>query len=220
MKWQVEAYELEEEEEGKDGTHKVQAETTRQISALYHKLVEMFADEVVAMLPEWEAEAEEKEVEVKLTDQDYFKTGEQLLEEMMSEGAGEIVKQERGVGSSDGTGMSVKTTFSKAHIKLTIAKKAIKSEAPEQGEGKMRRGVHASHRGDLDQLFQRTPLKCSDEALITFKFKAKNFLSTFLEKRKAMLLAKNMARQHASVSRYRQLCSTLPLHGKMPSKRL
>ncbi|ESO13186.1 hypothetical protein HELRODRAFT_159817 [Helobdella robusta] len=64
----------------------------------------------------------------------------------------------------------------------------------------------------LEEVFELTPFRIRDEILIPFRFKGKTILSTFTEKKKAQILAKNMAKQHASLSRYRELCSTLQCH--------
>lgn len=228
MAWQMEAFDEEDEEEddnddkrvrGMNKKHKMCNNTTQQICCLYRKLVELFGDGVVMGLSKWgENQFERPEKEVKLTNKDSFKTGEQLIEEMMMEGVGEgVVRRDRG---SQDREMSVKTTFSDAHIKLTIAKKILKDDITDQEKPKKPSSIHSpkSHKGSITELFDRVPLKLTDEALISFKFKGRNLLSTFTEKRKAMLLARNMAKQHASVSRYRLLCASLPLHGKRPTR--
>ena len=187
-------------------------EDIKLICKLYDKLMQLFGDKIVSIIPTIDIGcAHKKHLEVKLTDKDSFKTGEELIEEMMMEGEG----MQENADKEASQGMSVKTTFSEAHIKLTIAKKVNKHQDQIKSSK-----VQSSHKASLENAFEISPLKRTDEALITFKFKGKNFLSTFLEKRKAMLLARNIARQHASVSRYRQLCSSLPLHGRIPSKSL
>ena len=63
------------------------------------------------------------------------------------------------------------------------------------------------------EMFELTTLRGRD-ALFMFRFQGRIQLCTFTERKKMQILARNMALQHASVSRYRNLCAQKKLYGK------
>lgn len=63
-------------------------------------------------------------------------------------------------------------------------------------------------------VFELTHLKERD-VIFVFSFQGRVQHCVFSERQKALILARDMALQHAAVSKYRSMCSALPNHGKL-----
>lgn len=63
-------------------------------------------------------------------------------------------------------------------------------------------------------IFELTQLKERD-VIFVFSFQGRVQHCVFSERQKALILARDMALQHAAVSKYRSMCSALPNHGKL-----
>lgn len=63
-------------------------------------------------------------------------------------------------------------------------------------------------------VFEVTQLRERD-VIFVFSFQGRVQHCVFSERQKALILARDMALQHAAVSKYRSMCSALPNHGKL-----
>lgn len=89
-------------------------------------------------------------------------------------------------------------------IKLTILTKP-KANAPRTRNDVVKIKV----RQKLQQVFDVVQVRSRRDALFVLKLRGRQHLCTFTERRKAQILQRNMALQHAAVSRYRSIVAKL-----------
>lgn len=145
--------------------------------------------------------------------------GDNLLSGLMDEGK----------DRSNIDDVAIKSTLSDPlhGIKLKISKcsKQMKDAILESstsdgpfGETKSKKASGGSKRNSssvmTSEMFDEMSLKNREDVLITFRFRNQSNLNTFTEKKKAQILARNMSRQYASTSRYRELCNNLKPYSK------
>ena len=145
-------------------------------------------------------------------------TGDSLLSGLMDEGKDRSSTED----------VAIKATLSDPlhGIKLKISKcsKQTKDVVLESasdgtfGETKSKKASSGSKRNSssviTSEMFDEMPLKNREDVIISFRFRNQSNLNTFTEKKKAQILARNMTRQYASTSRYRELCNNLKPYSK------